>query len=208
MARKAKLVEENEESVESIKREQFDFLNNMAKMKCELFKHELMEMCKGNEVEGYYSSQYFDIRPDCHEEVNVAINSFFKGKEYIREHFHKLVYCAFEAMVLNSSVGENQVDIYFVYPENDTIVRLDVKAYLYSFSKKGVVADCKNVFCYTIAKSIVDRAKITGDDVVYYMTKMCKGTNSNGFYCASDEGEVKVGQVMEFMKELMALATQ
>ena len=48
-----------------------------------------------------------------------------------------------------------------MFPENYSIVRVDVKAYKYTFSTKGVLAkDVENVFVYTMAKSIVDHKKV------------------------------------------------
>lgn len=83
--------------------------------------------------------------------------------------------------------------MFFIYPENNAIVRVDVKAYKYKFSSKGIIAECENVFCYTMSKSIVDHKKLKKDEIVYFITKMCKKENS----------EVKLEDVMSFMRELV-----
>ena len=62
--------------------------------------------------------------------------------------------------------------MFFVYPENFAIVRVDVKCYKYCFSSTGIIANTENVFCYTMAKSIVDHTKITIDELLYMVTEM------------------------------------
>ena len=54
---------------------------------------------------------------------------------------------ALETLINTSSIREDQEDMFFIYPENNAVVRLDVKAYKYTFTKKGIIADCENIFC-------------------------------------------------------------
>lgn len=72
---------------------------------------------------------------------------------------------------------------------------MDVKAYKYSFSKRDIIADCQNVFCYTMAKSIVDHTKMKKDELVYFVSKMCK----------KGDAEVSLDMVRSFLEELISI---
>ncbi|MDC6267020.1 hypothetical protein [Lysinibacillus fusiformis] len=96
---------------------------------------------------------------------------FFKGKERVIEGFKSIVETAFDTLIGNSSMGEYEEKM-FVYPENFAIVRVDVKFYKYTFSSKGIIAETEKIFCYTMAKSIVDHKKLSVDELLYFVTEM------------------------------------
>lgn len=163
------------------KREQFGFLQKMAQAKCAEFKSELEKMYMGDrsitEISGnramrYYMSQHVDIKSGCNEAINTAVGEFFKGKDGLKGGFQNLVTAALESLINTTAIGEAQEEMYFVYPENLAVVRVDVKCYKYSFSNKGFITDCENIFCYTMAKSVVDHTKLTLDELVYMMSEM------------------------------------
>ncbi len=77
----------------------------------------------------------------------------------------------------NTSFGEQEEKMFFVFPENYAIVRVDVKCYKYQFSSKGIIANSQNVFCYTMCKSIVDHTKLTIDELLYMVTEMAGAEN-------------------------------
>ncbi len=192
-------------------KEQFTFLQKMAEAKSAEFKAELQQMYIGkgaeqSEVTGhrainYYSAQHVDIAIGCNAAITSAIDSFFDGKDGVKDGFHKLVTGAIEALIGNSSIGEHKEDMFFIYPENYAIVRVDVKAYKYTFSEKGLIANCENVFCYTMAKSIVDHTTLTKDELMYFVAQMCKGRNSS---VESDKvKEVPLSEILGFVKELI-----
>lgn len=85
-------------------------------------------------------------------------------------------------------MGEHEEKMFFIYPENFAIVRVDVKCYKYCFSSSGIIANTENVFCYTMAKSIVDHTKVTIDELLYMVTEMI--------------GADKLEEVKAFVKEL------
>lgn len=91
--------------------------------------------------------------------------------------FQTIVKKSLENLVGNTTIEENTDEIFMVYPEHNAIVRVDVKCYKYNFSDKSVlVDDVENVFCYTLAKSIVDhtvkdkcaKILITGLEMFFY----------------------------------------
>ena len=88
-------------------------------------------------------------------------------------------------------MGEHEEKMFFVYPENFAIVRVDVKCYKYCFSSSGVIAKSENVFCYTMAKSIVDHTKLTIDELLYMVVEMI--------------GAEKIDEVEAFIKQLKSI---
>lgn len=203
MVKIAKKIEEltgNDEREKKLK-EQFSFLQNIANSKCNEFRIELEKMFEGEmdkcEVVGkraidYYQGQYVDIKSDCDETINDIIGSFYKGKSNLKDGFKVFVTAALSNLINEKSIGEYKENLFFIYPENFAIVRIDIKCYKYTFEKNGFISDCENVFCYTLAKSIVDHSKLTIDELLYFVTDMM---NPNG-------EEVDTQQVAGFVQEL------
>lgn len=167
---------------EQILKEQFSFLQKMAQAKCEQFEAELKSMftsdgtaeCEivGNRALAYYKCQHVDIKAGCGAAIKDAINMFFNGGDDVKNGFEKIVETALDTLIGNTSMGEHEEKMFFVYPENFAIVRVDVKCYKYCFSSSGVIAKSENVFCYTMAKSVVDHSKLTIDELLYMVTEM------------------------------------
>lgn len=163
-------------------KEQFGFLQKMAQAKCAQFESELKAMftsggtseCEvvGKRAIGYYNCQHVDIKAGCDNAIKEAIDMFFKGGDEVNQGFQKLITTALDTMIGNTAMGEHEEKMFFVYPENFAIVRVDVKCYKYCFSSSGIIANSENVFCYTMAKSIVDHTKITIDELLYMVTQM------------------------------------
>ena len=97
---------------------------------------------------------------------------FFNGEDEVKQGFQKLIKTALDTLIGNTAMGEHEEKMFFIYPENFAIVRVDVKCYKYCFSSSGVIANTENVFCYTMAKSIVDHTKVSIDELLYMVTEM------------------------------------
>lgn len=183
------------------KKEQFAFLQKMAQAKCAEFKAELEKGALGDknkiEIGGgryfkYYSAQHVDLHSGANERIGEAVDSFFKGKEGLKDGFKNLITGALEVLINDTTIGEKQEDMFFIFPENNAVVRLDVKTYKYTFSNKGLVADCENVFCYTMAKSIIDHKTLNLDELLYFISDM-----------SGAEGNIKV--VDAFVDEITSI---
>lgn len=179
-------------------KEQFGLLQKMAQAKSEQFKGELQNMfisggtkeleIVGTRAMSYHNSQHVDIKRGASESIEKAIKMFFKGKEGVIEGFKNIVETALDALLGNSAIGEYEEKMFFIYPENFAIVRVDVKFYKYTFSSKGIIANTENIFCHTMAKSIVDHKKLTIDELLYMVTEMI--------------GSEKIDEVKAFIREL------
>ena len=186
---------------DQILKEQFSFLQKMAQAKCDQFEAELKSMftsggaseCEvvGNRAIAYYKCQHVDIKAGCGTAIREAINMFFSGGDDVKNGFQKIVETALDTLIGNTSMGEHEEKMFFVYPENFAIVRVDVKCYKYCFSSSGVIAKSENVFCYTMAKSIVDHTKLTIDELLYMVVEMI--------------GAEKIDEVEAFIKQLKSI---
>ncbi|NBH28005.1 hypothetical protein D3Z60_20015 [Lachnospiraceae bacterium] len=183
---------------ERILKEQFALLQKMTQAKCDQFEAELKSMftsggtaeCEivGKRAIAYRNGQHVDIKVGCDDAIKDAIDMFFNGKDDVKQGFQKLIRVALDALIGNTSMGEHEEKMFFIYPENFAIVRVDVKCYKYCFSSSGIIANTENVFCYTMAKSIVDHTKVTIDELLYMVTEMI--------------GADKLEEVKAFVKEL------
>lgn len=167
---------------ERILKEQFSFLQKMAQAKCDQFTSELKSMftsggaaeCAivGNRAMAYYNCQHVDIKDGCDAAIKEAIDMYFTGGDDVKQGFQKIIRTALDTLIGNTSMGEHEEKMFFVFPENFAIIRVDVKCYKYCFSSNGVIANSENIFCYTMSKSIVDHTKITIDELLYMVTQM------------------------------------
>lgn len=165
-----------------ILKEQFGFLQKMAQAKCDQFKSDLKSMfsnggtaqCEvvGKRAIAYYDCQHVDIKAGCDDAIKDAIDMFFKGGDDVKQGFQKIIRTALDTLIGSTTMGEHEEKMFFVYPENFVIVRVDVKCYKYCFSSSGIIANTENVFCYTMAKSVVDHTKVTIDELLYMVTEM------------------------------------
>lgn len=186
-------------------KEQYCFLRRMASAKSETLENQLKLKLSDKEAVGelaivgdkafdYRSGQHVNISPHCDDAIAGAIDEYFEGSEGVKAGFRVLVKQGLSRLIENTSIGEIEDALVFVYPENYSIVRVDVMAYQYTFSSKGVLANnVENVFVYTMAKSIVDHEKVGLDSLMHAVVDMLHdGTDENP----------NIEQVMPFLKEL------
>lgn len=188
-------------------KERFSFLQKMAEGKTEQFKSELQVMLSTKQAAGaleivgdkaffYNGGQHVNISNGCDDAIMEAVDSFFTGKKGVKDGFKKLVKQGLSGLIGNTSIGETTEEMFFVFPENYSIVRVDVKAYKYNFSSKGVFSnDVENVFVYAMTKSIVDHKKVGIDFLLHCVVDMM----------TEDGKDVDLAQVEEFVKELKAV---
>ncbi|QOS67053.1 hypothetical protein GS424_010905 [Eggerthella guodeyinii] len=207
MAKIGKMIDDlTGKSEEEIRmKEQFSFLQKMASAKSETFENRLKLMLSNKETAGaleivgdkafeYHNSQHVNISQQCDDAITGAVDEFFKGGKGVKAGFQKLVKQGLSGLIGNTSIGETEEKMFFVFPENYSIVRVDVMAYKYTFSSKGVLANnVENVFVYTMAKSIVDHKKVGVDFLMHAVVDMLWGD--------SDEGP-SLDQVMPFIQNL------
>ncbi len=190
---------------EQLLKEQFAFLQEMARAKSETFENKLKAMLSNKEAVGQlaivgdrpfetHSGQHVNISRSCDDAIMDAINEFFKGRPGVKEGFKILVKNGLSGLIGESCIGKHEEKAVFIFPENYSIVRVDVMAYKYTFSRKGVlVRDVENVFAYAMTKSIVDYQKVGID----YLLHCVVDTMRNG-----EDEDPPIGEIMDYIKEL------
>lgn len=209
MAKISKLIDDltGKTEEEAKLREQFTFLQKMARSKAETFETQLKVMLSNKEAMGqleivgdrafeYRNSQHVNISNGCNAAIGEAVDDFFKGSSGVKDGFQKIVKTALSGLIGDTSIGETQEKMFFVYPENYSIVRVDVMAYKYTFTSKGVLSkDVENIFVYTMAKSIVDHKKVGIDFLLHCVVDMMQKPGQEN---------PPLEEVMDFIKELRA----
>lgn len=188
-------------------REQFAFLQKMARAKSQVFEDELKLMLAssahgesleivGSKAFEYHHGQHVNITKACDDAIMDAVNEFFKGKAGVKEGFKTIVKQGLSGIIGDTTIGEVEDSMFFVFPENYSIVRVDVKAYKYTFSSKDIFAkDVENVFVYTMCKSIVDHTKVGVDYLMHTVVDMMRKDPNT---------DPDLSQVMDFIRELIA----
>lgn len=189
---------------EKKQREEYTLLKTLAEGKCTEFKMALENMLRednklqivGDRAVKWVASQHINLSRELDKHISEAIDSFFEGKSGIKDGFKNLIKAALNAVSNDTSIGEDQQEMFYIYPENFAIVRVDAKIYKYAFEQKGIITDCQNVFCYTLVKSIVDHTKLSKDELLYFITKMIKGNSSK---------DVNLTDIKPFVTELISV---
>ena len=130
---------------EQLLKEQFTFLQEMARAKSETFENKLKAMLGNKEAVGQlaivgdrpfetHSGQHVNISRSCDDAIMDAINEFFKGRPGVKEGFKILVKNGLSRLIGESCIGKDEEQAVFIFPENYSIVRVDVMAYKYTFS--------------------------------------------------------------------------
>ena len=208
MAKISKMIDDLTGKTEEEQRikEQFSFLQKMARAKSEVFENELKLMLAsgsmgspleivGDKAFEYHHGEHINISNGCDEAIMGAVNEFFKGKAGVKEGFKTLVKHGLSGIIGDTTIGETKDKMFFVFPENYSIVRVDVKAYKYTFSSKNIFAkEVDNVFVYSMCKSIVDHSKVGVDYLMHAVVDMMR---------TEEDKDPDLTAVMDFIKELI-----
>ncbi len=208
MAKISKMIDDLTGKTEEEQRikEQFSFLRKMARAKSEVFENELKLMLAsgstgspleivGDKAFEYHHGEHINISNGCDDAIMDAVNEFFKGKSGVKEGFKTLVKHGLSGIIGDTTIGETEDKMFFVFPENYSIVRVDVKAYKYTFSSKNIFAkEVDNVFVYSMSKSIVDHTKVGVDYLMHAVVDMMR---------TEEDKDPDLTEVMDFIKELI-----
>ncbi len=165
-----------------VMKEQFNLLLHTAQAQCETFKAELKEMFRtarpqkfniiGKHALEYHYGCHVNIDNNCDDAIKNVIDKYFDGGDIIKNEFQVIVKHFLENIINDTKTGETQGETFFIYPENYQLVRVDIKYYKNNFSSHSVIANCDNLFCYTMSKSVVDDSLIKIDDVIAMASQM------------------------------------
>jgi len=169
----------------SKQKEQYNFLLKVAQAKMAQYKSELNEMflnpeavgkvqIVGNRAIEYIEDYHVGLteNSDIVKSIGAAVKKFLKGdSQDITDGILDIASTAADAILGNTSIGECEDKKFFVIPQHNAIIRIDVKFWRYNFSSKGIITDSENILCYVCCKSIVDHKKLTDDEFTYMISE-------------------------------------
>ena len=175
-----------DQSNESAAREQLQVLLVAAEGKLTEYKSEIDDMFRfpeklgivqivGNRSVASYNEYRANITEGVDEQINSIIDSFFSGAGGIKDGFRSLIKVGLNTILGNQTIGQWEQQWFTVVPDNNALVRVDVKCWRWNFTSEGVISRCKNVFAFLIVKSIVDHRKLTLDELVYFLSESVGG---------------------------------
>jgi hypothetical protein len=166
-------------------REQYSFLLKAAQAKMAVYKAELDQMFLNPEAVGkvqiigkrafaYHEQYHVDLgsKSDVVSKIGTSIGNFIKGdSKNITDGILNIASIAVDAILGNVSIGECEDKQFFIIPQHNAIIRVDVKVWRYNFSSKGIISDLENIFCYVCCKSVVDHTALTDDEFTYMISE-------------------------------------
>lgn len=209
MAKISKMIDDLTGKTEEEQRikEQFSFLQKLARAKSETYENQLKAMLAssgkdstleivGSKAFEYHTGQHVNISNTCDDAIMEAVDEFFKGKKGVKEGFRTLVKHGLSGLIGDTTIGETEDKMFFVFPENYSIVRVDVMAYKYTFSSKNIFAkEVDNVFVYAMSKSIVDHTQVGVDYLMHSVVEMMR---------TDPDEDPDLFTVMDFIRELVS----
>lgn len=124
-----------------------------------------------------YLAQYrINIRSGLSNEIENAISDLFRfNKQGLVQALKIMVTATLKEAFITTTIGEENFEGFYIVPYNNTIVRLDFKAWKYTFSNTGVMGTVENAFCYVTSKSIINFSLLTVEEIIYFLTEACGG---------------------------------
>ncbi len=164
--------------------EQLDFLLNAAKSKLTLYTMDLKDELAGvgsssdNPIKivgdpiAFEESYNCNVGSDANSGITSAINTFFPGSGGdVKTGFQSLVNVGLQAILGDTTLGENEHMHTFITMEHNAIIRVDIKVWRYNFSDTSIISSVQNAFCYVFCKSVVDHTKVTLDVLTYLISE-------------------------------------
>jgi hypothetical protein len=176
-----------DEKADARAKEQLRFLMASAQGKLKSYKQDLENMFLNPEAVGkiqiigkrafkYYEEYRANVSEGVGPQIKEMVNNFFKGtKDGVKEGFQNLVHAGLSTILGERAAGEKETQLFFIVPENNAFIRVDVKCWRYNFSSTGVISNCENAFCFVFCKSIIDHTTLTVDEMVYLLSEMVDG---------------------------------
>ena len=192
------LAEEIEENQRFYK--QLILVQDRARRKSEQFQLELSGMFASGDLSWmniardhactYASDQFINVPQNCDASISEVIDLYFSGSTNVKQELCRMAKQSLSGLLVDTSVGEREDSFVFIYPENRVVMRVDVKVWKCTFSDQDTSAGgIRNVFAYTMAKSVIDHTSVRFDELLYTAVEMAGGQDLNaaGFSVFFDE---------------------
>ena len=103
----------------------------------------------------------------------------------------------FEALVGSTAAGESEAKRYFIIPENNAFIRVDVALWKYRMRDKALTENNDTVISYVLCKSMANHTKLTADKLMNIVSEPLNGVTSFN--------STSVVNVDEYLKEVKAV---
>ena len=140
-------------------------------------------------IEQYHvaSSQILNVQFQGH--TNRAANTFFTSSWGLNAVINLLVIKTFETLISHSSWGKTEDKAYFIIPENNALLRVDICIWLYKMTDSQVMENQDVAVAYLVCKSTVDHNKLTLNELEDFISKDLAKISKNLSY---REGSLQV----------------
>jgi hypothetical protein len=138
-------------------------------------------------IEQYHVASKTEFNSQVTDHLDHAIDAFFSigdgnNKDAVKEGLKQVIQTGLAAFIGSTEVGETQDKMYFVVPENNAFVRIDVICWKYHFEQTKILSQSDTAVAYVLCKSVIDHKRITLDELIYLVTQAL----SSGEYMDSD----------------------
>lgn len=93
--------------------------------------------------------------------------------------FKGLVSAGINSLFQNNVIGESEESFDSILLQNNALVRIGIRVWYYKFSSKSVISSVESAFCYVFSKSILDRSKLSNDELTYYISEFANICGDN-----------------------------
>ncbi|WP_233874625.1 hypothetical protein [Paraburkholderia adhaesiva] len=127
-------------------------------------------------IEQYHVASATQFNQQVADHLGHAIDAFFSlgdgnNKGAIQEGLKQVIQTGLSAFIGTTEVGESQDQMYFVVPENNAFVRVDVVCWKYHFDQAKILEQHDTAVAYVLCKSVIDHTQITLDELIYLVTQ-------------------------------------
>lgn len=176
---------------EQAQKERLQILLNLAKSRIEAFRVELDERFANpglinktqipgtralRYIEQYHVASRSEFNSQVGDHLTHAIDAFFSigdgdNKRSVQEGLKQVIQTGLSGFIGSTDVGESQDRMYFVVPENNAFVRVDVVCWKYHFEQHKIINQSDLAVAYVLCKSVIDHTQITLDELIYLVTQ-------------------------------------
>lgn len=188
-------------------KERLQILLHLAKSRIEKFRVELDErfanpgLINKTQIPGTRALRYIDqyhvaskseFNNQVGDHLTHAIDAFFSigdgdNKKSVQEGLKQIIQTGLSGFIGSTDIGESEDRMYFVVPENNAFVRVDVVCWKYHFEQHKIINQSDTAVAYVLCKSVIDHTQITLDELIYLVTQAL----SSGVFVDEDHMDPK-----------------
>lgn len=127
-------------------------------------------------IEQYHVASKTQFDQQVGDHLGHAIDAFFSigegsNKAAIQEGLKQVIQTGLSGFIGATEVGESLDRMYFVVPENNAFIRIDVVCWKYHFDQSKILDQHDTAVAYVLCKSVIDHTQITLDELIYLVTQ-------------------------------------